>query len=72
MEKATQLHILLNTINADTKLTPRMLRYFYSACTVAFYKNFNASFKDIIGILMYPNARRKALEWLTEGQKKIT
>lgn len=71
MEKATQLHILLNTINADTKLTPRMLRYFYSACTVAFYKNFNASFKDIIGILMYPNARRKALEWLTEGQKNL-
>lgn len=69
MEKASQLHILLNTINADTKLTPRMLRYFYSACTIAFYKNFNASFKDVIGILIYPNVRRNALEWLSEDQK---
>ena len=51
MEKGTQLHILLNTINSDTKLTPRMLRYFYAACTVVFYKNINASFKEIIEVL---------------------
>ena len=68
MEKANQLHILLNTINTDTKLTPRMVRYFYSACTIVFYNNFNASFRDITRVLMYPNERKKALESLTEGQ----
>ena len=68
MEKANQLHILLNTINTETKLTPRMIRYFYSACTIVFYNNFNASFRDITRVLMYPNERKKALESLTESQ----
>lgn len=68
MEKANQLHILLNTINTDTKLTPRMVRYFYSACTIVFYSNFNASFREITRVLMYPNERKKALESLTESQ----
>ena len=68
MEKANQLHILLNTINDDTKLTPRMIRYFYSACTIVFYNNFDASFEDIRRVLIYPNERKKALESLTEGQ----
>ena len=68
MEKANQLHILLNTINTDTKLTPRMVRYFYSACTIVFYNNFNASFREITRVLMYPNERKKALESLTESQ----
>lgn len=68
MEKANQLHILLNTINTDTKLTPRMIRYFYSACTIVFYNNFNASFREITRVLMYPNERKKALESLTESQ----
>ena len=71
MEKGTQLHILLNTINADTKLTPRMLRYFYAACTVVFYKDFNASFKEIIDILLYPNIRKNLLETLSENEKKL-
>lgn len=71
MEKGTQLHILLNTINADTKLTPRMLRYFYAACTVVFYKNFNASFKKIIEILLYPDIRKNFLETLSENEKKL-
>jgi hypothetical protein len=68
MEKANQLHILLNTINTDTKLTPRMVRYFYSACTIVFYSNFNASFREITRVLMYPKERKKALESLTERQ----
>jgi len=71
MEKGTQLHILLNTINADTKLTPRMLRYFYAACTVVFYKNFNASFKEIIEILLYPDVRKNLLEKLSENEKSL-
>lgn len=71
MEKGTQLHILLNTINSDTKLTPRMLRYFYAACTVIFYKNINASFKEIIEVLLYPDTRKNILERLTESEKKL-
>ena len=71
MEKATQLHILLNTINADTKLTPRMLRYFYAACTVVFYKNFNASFREIIEVLLYPNVRKNLLDGISEGDKSL-
>ena len=71
MEKATQLHILLNTINADTKLTPRMLRYFYAACTVVFYKNFNASFREIIEVLLYPNVRKNLLERISEDDKSL-
>lgn len=71
MEKGTQLHILLNTINSDTKLTPRMLRYFYAACTVVFYKNINASFKEIIEVLLYPDTRKNILERLTESEKKL-
>lgn len=71
MEKGTQLHVLLNTINSDTKLTPRMLRYFYAACTVVFYKNINASFKEIIEVLLYPDTRKNILERLTENEKKL-
>lgn len=71
MEKGTQLHILLNTINADTKLTPRMLRYFYAACTVVFYKNFNASFREIIEVLLYPDVRKNLLEWFSESEKNL-
>jgi hypothetical protein len=71
MEKGTQLHILLNTINSDTKLTPRMLRYFYAACTVVFYKNINASFKEIIEVLLYPDVRKNLLESLSEVEKKL-
>ena len=71
MEKGTQLHILLNTINSDTKLTPRMLRYFYAACTVVFYKNINASFKEIIEMLTYPDIRKNILERLSESEIKL-
>ena len=71
MEKGTQLHILLNTINSDTKLTPRMLRYFYAACTVVFYKNINASFKEIIEVLIYPDIRKNILERLSESEIKL-
>ena len=58
MQKAEQMQLLLDSINDDnSKLTPRMLRYFYAAATVVYYKNINASFKDIINILKYPDKR---------------
>ena len=58
MQKAEQMQLLLDSINDDnSKLTPRMLRYFYAAATVVYYKNVNASFKDIINLLKYPDKR---------------
>lgn len=58
MQKAEQMQLLLDSINDDnSKLTPRMLRYFYAAATVVYYKNVNASFKDIINMLKYPDKR---------------
>ena len=63
MQKAEQMQLLLDSINDDnSKLTPRMLRYFYAAATVVYYKNVNASFKDIINILKYPPRRAELIE----------
>ena len=63
MQKAEQMQLLLDSINDDnSKLTPRMLRYFYAAATVVYYKNANASFKDIINILKYPPRRAELIE----------
>lgn len=63
MQKAEQMQLLLDSINDDnSKLTPRMLRYFYAAATVVYYKNVNASFKDIINILKYPDKRLELIK----------
>lgn len=63
MQKAEQMQLLLDSINDDnSKLTPRMLRYFYAAATVVYYKNVNASFKDIINILKYPDKRFESIK----------
>lgn len=71
MEKSSQLYMLLNTINAETKLTPRMLRYFNVACTISFYKDSNSSFKDIIRVLMSPNSREDLLHGLSGNDKVL-
>ena len=65
MQKAEQMQLLLDSINDDnSKLTPRMLRYFYAAATVMYYLNPNSSFKDIINVLKYPDKRDSILEGL--------
>ena len=62
MQKAEQMQLLLDSINDDnSKLTPRMLRFFYAAATVVYYKNQNASFKEIINILKYPSIRENLI-----------
>ena len=71
MEKSSQLYMLLNTINAETKLTPRMLRYFNAACTISFYKNSNSSFKEVIKILTNPKTRRDLIELLSGNEKVL-
>lgn len=72
MQKAQQLQILLDAINDDNaQLTPRMLRYLYAAATVMFYKNINASFKNIIDVLTSPVRRANLLDMLSKEEKNI-
>ena len=72
MQKAEQMQLLLDSINDDnSKLTPRMLRYFYASATVTYYKNVNASFKEIINILKYPNKRADLINSLNEEEQII-
>lgn len=72
MQKSQQLQILLDAINDDNaQLTPRMLRYLYAAATVMFYKNINASFKNVIDILTSPYKRDELLNSLDKTTKEI-
>ena len=72
MQKAQQLQILMDSINDDSsKLTPRMLRYFYAGATVVFYKNINASFKQVIDILLDPYKREELINSLSSTEKEL-
>ena len=72
MQKAQQLQILLDSINDDnSKLTPRMLRYLYAAATVVFFNNYNASFKNVIDILLDPVKRESLINGMSEESKEI-
>ena len=72
MQKAQQLQILLDSINDDnSKLTPRMLRYLYAGATVVFFNNFNASFKNVIDVLLDPAKRENIINSLSVEAKEI-
>lgn len=72
MQKAQQLQILLDSINDDnSKLTPRMLRYLYAGATVVFFNNYNASFKNVIDILLDPVKRESLINGMSEESKDI-
>lgn len=72
MQKAQQLQILLDSINDDnSKLTPRMLRYLYAAATVVFFNNYNASFKNVIDVLLDPAKRENLISSLSVEAKEI-
>lgn len=72
MQKAQQLQILLDSINDDnSKLTPRMLRYLYAAATVVFFNNYNASFKNVIDVLLDPVKRENIINSLSVEAKEI-
>lgn len=71
MQKAQQFELLLDSINdVNSQLTPRMLRYLYSAGTVTFYKNKNASFKNVIDILKDPVKRNNLINSLDKEEKE--
>ena len=72
MQKAQQLQILLDAINDDnSKLTPRMLRYLYAGATVVFFNNSNASFKNVIDVLLDPAKRENIINSLSVEAKEI-
>jgi hypothetical protein len=72
MQKAQQLQILLDAINDDnSKLTPRMLRYLYAAATVVFFNNSNASFKNVIDVLLDPAKRENIINSLSVEAKEM-
>lgn len=72
MQKAQQLQILLDAINDDnSKLTPRMLRYLYAGATVVFFNNSNASFKNVIDVLLDPVKRENIINSLSVEAKEI-
>lgn len=72
MQKAQQLQILLDSINDDnSKLTPRMLRYLYAGATVVFYNNSNASFKNVIDILLDPYKRENIINSMSVEAKDL-
>ena len=72
MQKAQQLQILLDSINDDnSKLTPRMLRYLYAGATVVFFNNSNASFKNVIDVLLNPVKRENIINSLSVEAKEI-
>lgn len=72
MQKAEQMQLLMDSINDDnSKLTPRMLRFFYAAATVVYYKNQNASFKEIINILKYPSERKELTQRIPDAEKML-
>lgn len=72
MQKAEQMQLLLDSINDDnSKLTPRMLRYFYAAATVVYFKNPNSSMKEIVNILKYPVKREELIDHMSDEGKMV-
>ena len=72
MQKAEQMQLLLDSINDDnSKLTPRMLRYFYAAATVVYFKNPNSSMKEIVNILKYPVKREELIDHMPDEGKMV-
>lgn len=72
MQKAEQMQLLLDSINDDnSKLTPRMLRYFYAAATVVYFKNPNSSMKEIVNILKCPVKREELIDHVSDEGKMV-
>ena len=72
MQKAEQMQLLLDSINDDnSKLTPRMLRFFYAAATVVYFKNPNSSMKEIVNILKYPVKREELIDHMSDEGKMV-
>lgn len=65
-----QIAVLLDAINDDTsKLSPKMLKYLYSAGTVTFVSKPDASLKDVINCLTIPSKRQDFIDNLSDSLK---
>lgn len=71
MQKASQVQLFLDSINVDSELTPRMVRYLYAGSIVTFYNNINASLKEVCDILQNPYKRANLISSLNELDKKL-
>lgn len=72
MQKAEQMQILLDSINSEEgKLSPRMLRYLYCSATTVYFLDPYASFREIINVMKYPEARDRVLGQLSVEAKEI-
>lgn len=67
-----QIAVLLDAINDDTSsLSPKMLKYLYSAGTVVFVSKYNASLKDIINCLTISSKRHQFIDNLSDSLKEL-
>lgn len=72
IKRGQQLQNLLNCINEDvSKLTPRMIKYFYAACAIVYCVKYNASLGDIRDCLSSPEEREKYINSIPDKYKEL-
>ena len=72
IKRGQQLQNLLNCINEDvSKLTPRMIKYFYAACAIVYCVKYNASLGDIRDCLSSPEEREKYINNIPDRYKEL-
>lgn len=62
IKRAQQLQSLLDCINCDTTLSPRMMKYFYAACAVVYSYDPYASLRNIVDCLSDVDIRKKYID----------
>ena len=72
IKRGQQLQNLLNCINEDvSKLTPRMIKYFYAACAIVYCVKHNASLGNIRDCLSSPEEREKYINSIPDKYKEL-
>lgn len=72
IKRGQQLQQLLNCINEDvSKLTPRMIKYFYAACAIVYCTKPFASLSDIRDCLSSPDIRKEYINLISEDLKQL-
>lgn len=71
IKRAQQLQSLLDCINVETQLSPRMIKYFYAACAVVYSNKPNASLNNVIECLSEPSTRKEYIENTNEELREL-
>lgn len=72
IKRGQQLQLLFDSINTEaSQLTPRMIKYLYSASAVVYSTKHNASLNDVLDCLSYPEKRSEYVDSLNDNFKKI-